>query len=100
MTTFEEGGSGLTKDRGPQRGIRVAELHEAARPVGPVQLDQLVECGLDRRPAVRIHRATQNSGSPFNSNASQARAERRSRFAVASEIPTAVALSSSDRPPK
>ena len=58
------------------------------------------ECGLDRRPAVRIHRATQNSGSPFNSNASQARAERRSRFAVASEIPTAVALSSRDRPPK
>ena len=77
-----------------------AERREPAQPPGRVQLDQLVEGGLDLLPAARIHGATQRSGSPVSSSASQARAERSSRFAVASETPMAAAVSDSDKPPK
>src|SRR5206468_10842259 len=69
-------------------------------PLDPVQLDELVERGLNLLPPSRLHRTTQRRGSPRSSSASQARAERSSRLAVASETPSAAALSSSDRPPK
>ena len=83
-----------------QRGIGRAQRREPAQPPGRVELDQLVEGGLDLLPAARIHGATQRSGSPVSSSASQARAERSSRFAVASETPMAAAVSDSDKPPK
>lgn len=73
---------------------------EAAGSRSRVELDQRVEGGLNLLPAARIHHTPQCNGSPLSSSASHARAERNSRFAVASETPRAAAVSSSVNPPK
>ena len=87
-------------DGGAQLGVGAAQCREAIPARGGVELDERVERGPDLFPAARIHGPAQRSGSPFSSSASHARAERSSRLAVASDTPTAAALSSSDRPPK
>jgi hypothetical protein len=61
-----------------------------------VEVDDRVEACADFLPARRVH----GSDSPLRSTASHARAERRSRLAVASATPSAAALSSRERPPK
>lgn len=49
-------------DRGAQLGIRGAKRREPARLAGLIELDQLVEGGLDGLPPVWIHNASQVTG--------------------------------------
>src|SRR5438876_6941791 len=77
-------------------GITVGERRQTARARAWIEIDDLVETCPDFLPALRIHW----SESPLRSTASHARAERSSRLVVASETPSAAALSSRDKPPK
>src|SRR2546423_14052055 len=76
--------------------IRDHQRCEMAGALAWVQLDELVETGLNFCPALCIH----ERGSPLSSSASHALAARRSRLAVASDNPIALALSSRVKPPK
>src|ERR1700704_5826763 len=77
-------------------GITVGERRQTTRARIRIEIDDLVETCPDFLPALRVHW----SESPLRSTASQARAERSSRFVVAREIPSAAALSSRVNPPK
>src|SRR6059058_3512584 len=79
-----------------QLGIAVGESGKSPGTNSRIELDERVEARLDFLPTLCVH----CSVSPLRSTASQARAERSSRLAVASETPSAAALSSSDNPPK
>src|SRR5207247_10357977 len=76
--------------------IRDRQRCEMAGTLAWVQLDKLVETGLDFCPALCIH----ERGSPLSSSASHALAARRARLAVASDHPIALALSSRVKTPK
>src|SRR5258705_2716808 len=76
--------------------ITVGERRQTTRARARIEIDDLVETCPDFLPALRVHWSV----SPLRSTASQARAERSSRLAVASETPSAAALSSRGNPPK
>src|ERR1700738_3061565 len=77
-------------------GISVGERRQTVGARVRIEIDDLVETCPDFLPALRVHW----SKSPLRSTASHARAERSSRLVVASDTPSAAALSSRDKPPK
>src|SRR5262245_3009890 len=81
-------------------GIGAPDLRDPDSAICVARLHQLVKGGTNSFPANLVHHMTSDQGSPLISSASQARAERSSRLTVASETFKAVAVSSSERPPK